>query len=125
LQIALSDAVFKGLESQLDEMGALKEEREARLAEMHEVLDNMWNMLEIPGSDENRAFFEKMIQAPASLHSHTLDKVCSTASVPFITVLLFLLCLQLVRNANQILPSHASTVLHVASAYGVQERRDF
>jgi hypothetical protein len=86
LQIALSDAVFKGLESQLDEMGALKEEREGRLGEMHEVLDNMWNMLEIPESDENRAFFEKMIQAPARLHSHTLEKVCSTARVRFITV---------------------------------------
>lgn len=75
MQIALSDAVFKGLDNQLEEMGSLKEEREARLAEMHEVLNNMWNMLEVPPSDDNRSFFEKMLQAPARLHSHTLEKV--------------------------------------------------
>lgn len=80
VQIALSDAVFKGLDACLGEMAALKEEREGRLEEMHEVLNNMWNMLEIPKSNDNRAFFEKMLQAPARLHSHTLEKVRSTTS---------------------------------------------
>lgn len=81
VQIALSDAVFKGLNNQLDEMAALKEERDSRLTEMHEVLNNMWNMLEIPESDENRTFFEKMLQAPARLHTHTLEKVCHIRSI--------------------------------------------
>jgi hypothetical protein len=85
MQIALSNAVLQGLESRLEEMGALKEEREGRLAEMHDVLNDMWNMLDIPESNENRTFFQKMLQAPARLHCHTLEKVCLTARL-FIAV---------------------------------------
>lgn len=75
-QIALSEDIFRNLEGRLDDLAAMKEEREARLAEMHEVLQNMWRLLDIADDDDNRSFFEKMLAAPARLHAHTLEKVC-------------------------------------------------
>lgn len=75
MQIAVSDAVFKGLDNVLDEMAALKDEREGQLGDFSEVLNNMWRMLEISETDENREFYEKMMHAPARLHSHSLEKV--------------------------------------------------
>lgn len=74
-QIALSEDVFRSLEGRLDELVAMKEEREARLSEMHEVLQNMWRLLDVSDDDDNRSFFQKMIAAPARLHAHTLEKV--------------------------------------------------
>lgn len=74
-QIALSEEIFRGLELRLEELAATKDEREGRLADMHEVLQNMWRLLEITEDDDSRAFFQKMIAAPARLHAHTLEKV--------------------------------------------------
>jgi hypothetical protein len=74
VQVALSDSVFAGLDTRLEELAALRSEREGRLSEMREVLANMWRMLEIVAADENRAFFEKMLVSPARLHAHTLEK---------------------------------------------------
>ena len=79
-QIALSEDIFRGLEARLDELSTMKEEREARLADMHEVLQNMWRLLDISEDDDSRSFFQKMIAAPARLHAHTLEKVCSLRS---------------------------------------------
>ena len=67
--------MFKGLEDQLEHMATLKQERESRLADMREVLNNMWGMLDVPESDESRAFYHKMLESPARLHTHTLEKV--------------------------------------------------
>lgn len=75
MQVDLGDATFTGLEAKVDEMQQLKEARESRAAEMQEVLRNMWTMLEVPLDDENRVVFEKLLDAPARLHAHTLDKV--------------------------------------------------
>lgn len=76
-QIALSEEIFRGLESRLNDLTALKEQQEARLADMHEVLQNMWRLLDISEDDDSRSFFQKMIAAPARLHAHTLEKVRS------------------------------------------------
>ena len=87
VQIAISDSVFKGLDNVLEEMAALKDEREGQLADFSEVLNNMWRMLEIAETDENRQFYEKMMHAPARLHSHSLEKVWSLEHCPVTLVL--------------------------------------
>lgn len=79
-QIELSEDIFRGLEGRLNDLTALKEQQEARLADMHEVLQNMWRLLDISEDDDSRSFFQKMIAAPARLHAHTLEKVRPHAS---------------------------------------------
>ena len=75
LQVDLGDSTFAGLEAKVEEMMTLKQSRESQITEMHDVLLNMWTMLDIFPSDENRSLFEKLLQAPGRLHSHTLEKV--------------------------------------------------
>jgi hypothetical protein len=74
VQVALTDSVFMSLDARMDEMAAVKEEREATLGELREVLYSMWDSVGITDEDENRKFFERMLVSPARLHTHTHEK---------------------------------------------------
>jgi hypothetical protein len=75
MQVALTDSVFTSLDARMEEMAAVKEEREATLGELREVLLSMWDSVGITEGDENRRFFERMLTSPARLHTHTHEKV--------------------------------------------------
>ena len=79
MQVALTDSVFASLDARMEEMAAVKEEREATLGELREVLHSMWDSVGITDEDENRKFFERMLSSPARLHTHTHEKVPSRA----------------------------------------------
>ena len=79
MQVALTDSVFASLDARMEEMAAVKEEREATLGELREVLHSMWDSVGITDEDENRKFFERMLSSPARLHTHTHEKVPSCA----------------------------------------------
>lgn len=76
VQVALTDSVFASLDARMEEMTAVKEEREATLGELREVLLSMWDSVGITEDDENRKFFERMLSSPARLHTHTHEKAC-------------------------------------------------
>lgn len=73
--VALTDTVFTTLDARMEEMNAVKEEREATLGELKEVLMSMWSSVGITEEDENRKFFERMLSSPSRLHTHTHEKV--------------------------------------------------
>jgi hypothetical protein len=73
--VALTDTVFTTLDARMEEMNAVKEEREATLGELKEVLMSMWSSVGITEDDENRKFFERMLSSPSRLHTHTHEKV--------------------------------------------------
>lgn len=82
MQPALTDTVFTSLDTRIDEMEQVKQERETALSELREMLISMWNSVGITEDDENRKFFERMISSPAKLHQSTHEKV-RLALLPF------------------------------------------
>lgn len=75
MQVALTDSVFTSMDARMEDMTAVKDEREVALGELREVLMSMWQSIGITEDDENRGFFERMLTSPARLHTHTHEKV--------------------------------------------------
>jgi hypothetical protein len=74
--VALTESVFTSLDARLEEIAAVKSERDAALAEIREVLTSMWTSVGISEEDENRKFFSRMLTSSSRLHSQTHEKVC-------------------------------------------------